>query len=474
MIKKTISTFIIFNLLTALLFSEAQIISNTNTPANINSIESNNNSITNTVTNTVEVKDSSVYVIKKYEFQEVNRWYKSYIKRAINKAEKEGATLIILEIDTPGGLLNEALNIKNILIESTIPVVTYINKNALSAGALIALSTKAIYMSEGSVIGAATPVYMQGTDIKKASEKEVSAMRAAMRSSAEISKKNTKVAEAMVDETIVLTKEADGIDLDEKTLLTLSTDEAISLGIADGKASSIAQIIKLRGLSDSTKITVMEENKYDTISKFMLNPLLLTLLLVLGIVGAYIEIKTPGFGIGGTISIISFALFFFAQVNVGGSSLIAPAIFILGSILLLVEIFVIPGFGVVGIAGIILMVSSLFIAFGVSNIVQATYSVFFAIIISVALMIFIAKKLPQSKLFSKISLQADTGSYKSGIKHNELLNKEGIAITFLRPSGTISIDNKKYDAVSDGELIEKGSNIKVIDVSDNKITVSKV
>lgn len=168
-----------------------------------------------------------VYVIKKLEFQEVNRWYASYIKNGLEEAKENDASLIILEIDTPGGLLSSALEIKNALIESDIPVVAYINKNALSAGALISLSCSEIYMSDGSIIGAATPIYLQGGEPKKASEKEVSAMRAAMRASAENSKKNAKAAEAMVDETIVLTKRDDGIDLDDKTLLTLSADEAV-------------------------------------------------------------------------------------------------------------------------------------------------------------------------------------------------------------------------------------------------------
>ena len=264
-----------------------------------------------TLSNLLYAENNKIYVINKLEFQEVNRWYAGYIKKAIDKANEDKADLIILELDTPGGLLSSALSIKNYIIESEVPVVVYINKNALSAGALISLSAKEIYMSDGSVIGAATPVYLNGDEVKKAGEKEVSAMRAAMRSSAETTKKNIKAAEAMVDETIVLTEKEDGIDLDGKTLLTLSADEAIKINIADKKANSIKEIIELKGLNDNSEIITVEEENYDFILRFLLNPFVLSLLMSIGIAGIYLEIKTPGFGVGGVTAIIAFSIFFF-------------------------------------------------------------------------------------------------------------------------------------------------------------------
>lgn len=418
---------------------------------------------------------SKVYVIKKLDFQEINRWYSGYIKRSLEKASKEGASLIILELDTPGGTLSDALTIKNMLIESDIPVVTYINKNALSAGALISLSTEAIYMSDGSVIGAATPIYLQGGEIKKASEKEISAMRAAMRASAERTGKNVRAAEAMVDETIVLTEEKDGIDLNAVTLLTLSADEAVKVNIADAKANSIKEIIKLRGLPEDTTITAVEENRYDTISRFLLNPVFLMVLLVLGIIGIYIEIKTPGFGVGGVLAIVCFGVFFFAQITAGGATWIAPAIFVLGAVLLAIEIFLIPGFGVTGVAGIAAMFASMFLSFGVSNFSQATFVIFFALVISIVIMILIARYLPKSKIFnSRFALEADTKGYHSSVSYDNLLGMEGIADTFFRPAGTINIEGKRYDAVSDGEFISKGSRLKVFIVEGNRIVVKEI
>ena len=419
--------------------------------------------------------NAKIYVIKKLEFQEINRWYATYIKKAIKKAGDEGASLIILELDTPGGLLSSALSIKNYIIESDIPVVAYINKNALSAGALISLSCEAIYMSDGSIIGAATPVYMKGNEIEKASEKEISAMRAAMRSSAERSKKNVRIAEAMVDETITLSKKNDGIDLDDNTLLTLSVEEALKINIADGKANSIIDIIKLRNLSENSTIINVEEEKYDYILRFLINPAVLSALISIGIIGVYIELKTPGFGIGGVISIIAFSIFFFAQVFVGESGFLAPAIFFLGIVLLAIEIFVIPGFGITGILGILGIVAGIFMSFGINNIAQATFVVFVSLIADIILIIILARFILKSKGFKNIvALETDTAGYHSSVSYDNLLGCEGITDTFFRPSGNIIINDKKYDAITEGEFINKGVKIKVILVEGNKIVVKEI
>lgn len=419
--------------------------------------------------------NSKIYIIKKLEFQEINRWYAAHIKKAINKAEEENASLIILELDTPGGLLSSALAIKNYIIESDVPVAVYINKNALSAGALISLSCEAIYMSDGSIIGAATPVYMKGDEIEKAGEKEISAMRAAMRSSAERTKKNVKAAEAMVDETIVLSKERDGIDLDDKTLLTLSVEEALKINIADDKANSINEIIKLRNISEEASIINIEEEKYDYILRFLINPMILSALLSIGIIGVYIELKTPGFGIGGVISIIAFSIFFFAQIFVGESGFLSPAVFLLGLVLLAIEIFVIPGFGITGILGIVGIAAGIFMSFGISNISQATFVVFISLIADIILIIILARFIFKSGIFqNKIALDTDTAGYHSSVSYDDLLGLEGITDTFFRPSGNIIINDKKYDAITEGEFINKGAKIKVILVEGNKIVIKEI
>ena len=330
-------------------------------------------------------------------------------------------------------------------------------------------------MSDGSVIGAATPVYLNGDEVKKAGEKEVSAMRAAMRSSAETTKKNIKAAEAMVDETIVLTEKEDGIDLDGKTLLTLSADEAIKINIADKKANSIKEIIELKGLNDNSEIITVEEENYDFILRFLLNPFVLSLLMSIGIAGIYLEIKTPGFGVGGVTAIIAFSIFFFVQFFSGDSSLLEPAIFLLGAVLICVEIFLIPGFGITGVLGIIAILASVFMSFGIHNIAIAVFVIFISLIIDIILIVLIARFMVKSKEFkNKITLSSDTAGYHSSVSYDHLLNREGIADTFFRPAGYIMIDNKRYDAVSEGEFIDKGSSLKVILVEGNRIVVKKL
>lgn len=418
----------------------------------------------------LHAETKSIFHIKKLEFKDIDRWYAEYLKKNIKEAEKKGASIIIIEIDTPGGSINDALKIKNAIIDSNVPIIVYINKNAISAGALISLSAEKIYMTDGGVIGAATPIYTTG---EKAGEKVVSVMRAEMRSSAERSKKSAKIAEAMVDETIVLTKEKDGIDLDDKTLLTLSADEALNLKMVDGKANGIKNILEQEEIEDY-EITMIEENRYDVISKYMLHPVFLSIILSLGIFSLYMEIRTPGFGLPGAVAITCFTLYFAAQIGIGGGAWVAPLIFLLGAILILIEIFVIPGFGIVGFMGILAMIAGLIVAFDLSHITQASAVVLSAVIITTLMIFILARFLPKSTLMKKMALTEDTKDYHSSASYNELLLKEGIAYTLFRPAGMLEIDGKKYDAVSEGEFIEKGDHVKVVLVEGNRIVVKRV
>ena len=200
------------------------------------------------------------------------------------------------------------------------------------------------------------------------------------------------------------------------------------------------------------------------------------MLMSIGIAGIYIEIKTPGFGVGGVTAIIAFAVFFFIQFFSGSSTFLAPAIFILGLILLCVELFLIPGFGITGILGIIGIVSGVFISFGIHNIAVASFVVFISLLIDIILIVLIARFMSKSKDFkNKITLDSDTSGYHSSVSYDDLdlMGKEGVADTFFRPSGYIVIDGKKYDAVSEGEFIDKGSSLKVILVEGNRIVVKK-
>ncbi len=411
-----------------------------------------------------------VFVIDKLEFKEIDRWYAGYIKRSLERAEQENASLIILEIDTPGGSLSDALNIKNMLLDSEIPVAIFINKNAISAGALIALSAKHIYMATGGLIGAATPVIVSGGEMKKTDEKIVSAMRAAIRSAAEANGRSTSIAEAMVDETIVLTEEDDGIELDEVTLLTLTTEEAAKLGVADAVANNISEILKSRELENAEIINI-RENKFDVLTRFISNPVLLSIILSLGLFCLYLEIRTPGFAIPGAVAIICFGIYFIAQFSIVGFNWIALFIFALGVLLLILEIFVIPGFGVAGIFGIISISAGLILAFDISSIQMAFTVVCSSMVVTTVLVIVSFFLLPKSLIFTRVALAEDTAGYHSSVSYDDLLGKKTKTLTPFRPAGIIEIDGKRYDAITEGSFIDKDTDVEVVQVQGNKIVI---
>ncbi|HOJ18891.1 MAG: nodulation protein NfeD [Ignavibacteriales bacterium] len=398
-----------------------------------------------------------------------------YIKRVIKDAENAGAKAIIFEINTFGGRVDAATQIKDAILESKVLTIAYINKRAISAGALIALSCKKIVMVKGSSMGATTVVDQTG---EKQSEKYQSYMRSEMRSTAERNGRRTDIAEGMVDERIVV----EGL-VDSTQLITLTSDEARKFGYADTVVSSFVEMLKAYNL-DERVVTVTETNWAEDFVRFLGNPIVSSLLMMIGMIGMYTEIKTPGWGVAGTVALIAFALFFGSAVILELASMLEILIFIFGVILLLVEIFVIPGFGIAGIGGILLIVISLFLALIDTTFYFDTELIFVAIIqLAAALgggLIIIAmllKYLPKSSTFHQFILDDATSrseGFVSNPEHSELTGEEGEALTDLRPSGIVVIKSKRYDVVTEGDYIQKGSRIKVSRVEGVKIIVQKM
>ncbi|MBI4976465.1 MAG: nodulation protein NfeD [Spirochaetes bacterium] len=416
---------------------------------------------------------TSVYHIGKIEFQTIDKWYAHYVETHYKKARAQNAALVILELDTPGGLVSDALKIRSIIMDSPVPTAVFINKNAISAGALISLSAKYIFISEGGVLGAATPVIRTPSRLVKASEKEVSVMRAEMRSTAQRFQRNPRIAEAMVDDSMTLTEKDDGIALEKGKLLTLTADEALSTGMVNGKASSVSDIAERAGVKDA-RITKAVVTFRDRLLGFLTNPIVLMLLLAIGIFAAFIEFKTAGLGIGGSVAALSFAMFFISQFLLGDANWIAPALFLVGAILIVVEIFLIPGFGIPGVIGFLLMIAGIIISFGVNRIETAVIVVFFALVIATIGIVLIARRLPKSPLFRKLSLNEEQHGYRSSDSFDTLLGRQALVAATLRPAGQVEIDGKRYDAVSEGSFIEKGLQVKVIKVEGNRIVVGPV
>lgn len=398
-----------------------------------------------------------------------------YVNRVVNEAEKNNADAIIFKINTFGGRVDAATQIKDAILSSKIKTVAFVNNRAISAGALITLSCNVIIMAPGSNIGAATVVDQTG---QKVGEKYQSYMRSEMRSTAEKNGRPTDIAQAMVDERIVIP----GL-CDSTQLVTLTSEEAVKYKMADTILAKLDDVLNYLDLKDA-KVIDVRSNWAEDVVRFLNNPIIASILIMIGFFGLLAEIKTPGWGLPGTAGLIALALFFGSSYILQLASIVEILMFIAGIILIAVEIFVIPGFGLPGIAGIILVFASIFLSLlggdpfiNFDTISVAIIQLTIALIAALVLVFLLAKFLPKTSAFSRLVLaeseKADQGfvSYPS---ETSLLGKTGKALTVLRPAGIAEIEGKKYDVIADNEYIEPGKVVKVIRVEGIKVVVSEV
>jgi len=398
-----------------------------------------------------------------------------YVNRVISEAEENNAEAIIFKINTFGGRVDAATQIKDAILSSKVLTIAFVNNRAISAGALITLSCNKIIMVPGSSIGAATVVDETG---KKVGEKYQSYMRSEMRSTAEKNGRRTDIAEGMVDERVVVA----GLD-DSTKLITLTAEEAFKYKIADSVLTDFNDLLAMFNLKSANKVEI-HSNWAEEVVRFLNNPIISSILIMIGFFGLMAEIKTPGWGLAGTAGLISLTVFFGSSYILELASILEIMLFVIGLILVLAEIFVIPGFGVAGISGIILIFASIFLSLLGSKpfidmemvsiaIIQLSGAMLFAL----AGMFFLVKYLPKSTAFNKLVLAesetAEKGfvSYKS---EKELVGKIAIAFTTLRPGGTAEIDGRRIDVVADSEYIDKGTKIKVLRVEGIKVVVTPV
>jgi len=384
-----------------------------------------------------------------------------FIARSIHEAEEAGAKAAYLDIDTPGGRIDAAERISDALRNARIPVYAYVNPRALSAGALIAMSTNGIYMRPGAVLGAATPVDGEGV---KASEKMVSAMRAEFRAVAEQRGLDPKLAEAMVDENV----EIPGV-VKKGQLLTLSTGEAVHLRFAKGAIGDEQALLKAIGAPDAQVISTAP-NWAEGVVRFLTNPLVAPLLLSLGILGLVFEIKTGAFGLGGLISLASLGLFFGSSLILGLAGWEEILLLGLGLLALAVEVFIIPGFGIPGIVGIVAIVGSMVLAMiGAAptsgDIAQALAVLGASLFITAAVIYAWVRHLPNSGRFRGLLLQGAvqrSDGFISAPSRGDLLGIEGTAVTDLRPSGTARVGEERLDVVTEGAFIPAGTKVRIV------------
>jgi membrane-bound serine protease (ClpP class) len=385
-----------------------------------------------------------------------------FVERSLEEARAAGADAVVLDIDTPGGRVDAAERIADAISDSEVPVYAFINRRALSAGALISLAAQKIYMRPGSVIGAATPVTGDG---QRAPEKIVSAMRSSMRALAETRALDPAVAEAMVDEQI----EVPGVS-EEGQLLTLTTEEAVELGYAQ----EVDDWDDLMGQLGTTSSTVVDQevNWAELMVRFLSNPVVSPFLLSLGFLGLLVEIRTPTFGLAGVAGALSLALFFGSHLIIGLAGLEGLIIFGVGALLVLIEAFVIPGFGVFGILGVIAALAGVYMSmlgglptspdFARAGSVLST-----ALVLVLVSSWFLVKRLPSSRRLVNLGIflgqetSAETG-YVSAARRSDLVGAEGVAMTDLRPAGTGEFGEERVDVVTESEWIEHGSRIRIV------------
>ena len=405
-------------------------------------------------------------------------------ERAVKDATEMKADYILLELNTFGGELDAADKIRTLLLNAPMPTLVFINNNAASAGALIAIACDSIYMASGSSIGAASVVNQNGEVMP---DKYQSYMRSLMRATAEKNGRDPDIAQAMVDPDVRIV----GIS-DSGKVLTFTTEEAMKNGFCEGMAENREEVLQQAGLASSH----IEEQSLSWIDKFinfLVNPVVSGILIMCIVGGLYFELQSPGLGLPIIIAIIGAILFFAPHYLEGLAHHWEILLFLAGVGLLMLEIFVIPGFGVAGISGIILIFAA-FILTMVFNVgfkfnfdpnldaaAQVGASALTVILSTTAgffLSLWLGKKLITAdtrfgSLALKTELETGKGFSAQDMRMQQYVGKSGVTSTFMRPAGKINIDSEILEATSEHGLIDKGVEIVVVKFENAQLVVKR-
>ncbi|PIE05148.1 MAG: hypothetical protein CSA76_00540 [Spirochaetales bacterium] len=477
-------------------------------------------------TDTPETSDASVYVIPLRE--DVDRYLGVFLGRSLEAAREAGAQTVILEIDTFGGRVDTALEIASKIGAASawartvayVPADTGGRGVSWSAGALMAFSASELWMAPGTSMGAAAPVYQTAEGMQAAGEKTVSAVRGQMAALAEKNGYPVGVALAMVDADVVLqeitldgkTSLATMVDIDafekaglkprigrtvsgEGKLLTLTAGEMERYGVSSGTVSTRGELLSALGYTEED-VAVLEKSTSDSFLTVLTSGAVTSLLLVIAMVALYLEITSPGFGVPGTIALICFAVVFGASGMMGNLGAAEILMFLIGTVLLLLEIFVIPGFGVAGISGILLILGAL--VFSMQNfywpkfdwqwtIARRSFTVAgIGLLGGIAGVAVLMTVLQRASVFDRLILfnsdhQEQNGRMKARGKQGKIMNgtsgkgvspgDTGIAVTDLRPVGKVKINGRTLVAETEGEYYDKGTAVLVQMADGVKIIV---
>ena len=400
-----------------------------------------------------------------------------FLSRTIREAEQARAAGVLLDINTFGGRVDAAVAMRDTLLNAPIRSIAFVNPRAISAGALIALATDTIVMASGGTIGAAMPVVAGGGQVQAADEKSVSYLRKEFGATAERRHRPSKFAEAMVDVDV----EIPGVVAKGK-LLTLTTSEALEHKVADLSADTVEGALESAGLLNAD-LRRTSQTWAERLVRFLTSPIVSSLLMTFGLLGILIEIRTPGFGLPGIVGVMSMGLFFWGHwlVQLAGWEellLVATGVLLLGA-----EIFVVPGFGVAGVAGIAALVIGLSMSLvgagaATTVIIAALGRVAISILLALAGWLALLRILPRlpfgRRLVLNADLRGDQGYASAPDSDRSWLGRRGLTLSPLRPAGIVEIEGTRIDVVSDGSFIEAEALIEVTRVDGNRIVVRRL
>jgi membrane-bound serine protease (ClpP class) len=396
----------------------------------------------------------------------------AFVRRAIET--NTDAAAIIFDINTLGGRVDAAIQIRDAILEAKPRTVAFIHPRAISAGALIALACDNVLMSQGATIGAATPVQAGGGQAEAVGEKMVSYMRAEMRATAEANGRRGDIAEAMVDREVVI----EGI-VERGKLLTLDTDQAIKLGIADGEFNDLDAVLQALTLRAPSLVDT-ELNWGEEIARWLTEPTISGLLLSIGMLGLMVAFYTRSVGAFTIAGFVSLALFFGGHAVVHLVGWEEALLFLAGVILVIVEIFFVPGFGVPGVLGLICVITALVlsligmpidVSFETGLLADAMTRVLLSLLGAFVLALVVMRMLSRTEFGRALVLQTAEAGWLSAPPASDLVGRVGEALTDLRPGGKVIIDGARCDATSEREFIGKGARVRVVGKEGHELIV---
>lgn len=411
----------------------------------------------------------AVYVIPVK--QTVQSGLASFLDRALTEAEQAKASLVVLEVDTPGGRLDTAEQIGQRIRSAEVPTVAFVTGKAASAGAYLALNAGDIAMAPGTTIGAAMIVDLRGNAVEN--PKLVSFWSEEMKSAAELNGRDPAIAIGMVDPNRVVEMEELGETKEKGQILSLSAESALKVGYSELTAKTTEEVIAWKGLSDRP-VVELNPSFAERVAEVVTSQGVATLLLIIGIAGVAIEMLVPGFGVPGITGVIAFGLYFFGQSIAGFAGMESMVLFVLGLILLVLEMFV-PSFGILGILGIAALIFG--ITMGAFDTGNALQSLGIAVLVAAIFIAVFAYVFRRKGIWNRFILRDQLGREQGYLPHvdrQSWLGLEGVALSELRPAGVVEINGQRVDVVTSGEFVERGKPIRVLTVDGTRIVVKEI